>query len=160
MSVRILLSLLGGIFGGVLLTACGGAAVPEAAPTATIDLVATEVAVQKAAVATLTAEAIAAEPPVDAEAPATEVPAATDTPLPPPSTTTEQSTGDTLENLPTATPVPATCTVVANALNLRSGPDTIFEPPLRALPLGTVLIPQARIADNTWIEVQVRAGKR
>jgi len=143
------------MFMGVILVACGGATTPDVAPTATVDLVATEVAVQKAAVATLTAEAVGAEVAVDEEPTATQAPQATDTPLPTSSPTPEQSTGDTIENPPTETPVPATCTVVANALNLRRGPDVIFEPPLRALPLNTVLVPQARIADNTWIEVQV-----
>jgi hypothetical protein len=118
--------------------------------------VATEVAVQKAAVATLTAEAVAIESTTDEEPPATEEPVVTDTPLPTPSPTAKQSTGDTVENPPTDTPASAICTVVTNGLNLRSGPDPSFEPPIRALPQDTVLVPQARIADNTWIEVQAQ----
>ena len=59
------------------------------------------------------------------------------------------------------TPVaPATapaCTVVSQALNLRSGPGVQYNPPLRALPKGTVLTPLARNAAATWLQVQVIA---
>lgn len=156
MSVRFMLFLLGLMFVGVFLVACGGGATSEIAPTATVDLVATEVAVQKAAVATLTAEAVAAGSTINENPPASDEPVVTDTPVPLPSPTTEQTTGDAVENPPTDIPTPATCTVVANDLNLRSGPDVIFEPPIRVLSTGTVLVPQARNADNTWIEVQVQ----
>jgi hypothetical protein len=94
---------------------CGGQ------PTATPDLVATEVAIQTAAIATLTAEA------------ATAMPSSTPTEPPPPTATvSEPSTPTetaTLTPIPTPTPAPPTderYTVVNveadDVLNVRSGP--------------------------------------
>lgn len=160
MSVRWLF-IIGGIVAGMLLGGCGGNPssgggedVPVGAVTETPDLVATEVAVKKAAAATLTAEALAAQLATeDVEEPAESAP--TETPLPAPSPTTAQTAGDSLEVPPTDTPVPPGCAVVSSGLNLRNGPAVVFDPPLRTLLQNTSIIPLARIADNTWIEVQV-----
>jgi hypothetical protein len=96
--------------------------------------------------------------PCPATAPPTDTPEPpADTPTVAPTDTPELATAiptDTPE-LPTPTPLPPErCTVVANALNLRSGPGTNFEP-VRTLTAGLQLIPLARNPDNTWIEVMV-----
>jgi hypothetical protein len=141
---------------GLLLLACGN----TSANTPTPDLVATQVAVEKAAAATLTAEAQAlAENQEPAEEQASqeevtpeEIPA-TETPSP-----TAPAAGDTLTSAqPTEIPIsPPLCTVVTNGLNLRSGPGTVYEPPLESLSQGTLLKPLTRTSDNTWIEAQVQ----
>lgn len=67
--------------------------------------------------------------------------------------------------LPTATPRPpvatgttAQCTVLVFSLNLRSGPGISYDPPLGALPNGTLLQPLQRNAATTWIRAQVIGG--
>lgn len=69
-----------------------------------------------------------------------------------------------------ATPVPtrraaataapaALCTVRANpSLNVRSGPGTVFAPPIGTANFNAQLRPLARNLDATWIEVQVLPG--
>jgi hypothetical protein len=133
---------------GLLLLACGN----TSANTPTPDLVATQVAVEKAAAATLTAEAQA----LKAEATPDEIPA-TETTIPTPSPTVSAA-GDTLTfaqstEMPASSPL---CTVVTNGLNLRSGPGIAYEPPLKSLSQGTLLKPLTRISDNSWIEAQVQ----
>jgi hypothetical protein len=133
---------------GLLLLACGS----TSANTPTPDLVATQVAVEKAAAATLTAEAQESEEEVGPD----EVPAMetrTSTPSP-----TVPAAGDTLISAqPTEAPASSPlCTVVTNRLNLRSGPGTVYEPPLKSLTQGTLLKPLTRISDNTWIEAQIQ----
>ena len=128
-------------------------------PTATPNLVETEVAVQKAALATLTAEA---------PAETTESTGETATPSPRPTAETVAEESDTPtptdaagqqsdEDTPTTQPQ---CSVVSNALNLRVGPGTIYQPPLTALPRGTELNPQAFFPSGfpagQWIEVTVQ----
>lgn len=55
----------------------------------------------------------------------------------------------------TATPIPAPiCTVKVDGLNLRSGPGTIYQPPIGNLPVGLQLRPLARDPSATWIQVQ------
>ncbi len=56
-----------------------------------------------------------------------------------------------------ATPTPACAVTYAGpgGLNLRPGPGTIYEPPIRTLPGGVRLIPLARSPDGQWIQVQV-----
>lgn len=55
----------------------------------------------------------------------------------------------------TATPTPAAiCTVKVEGLNLRSGPGTIYQPPIGNLPAGLQLRPLARDSSATWIQVQ------
>ncbi|MBN1218416.1 MAG: hypothetical protein JXM69_05785 [Anaerolineae bacterium] len=155
MFVRFLLHWGGLTLLGLFLVACGA----SPASTSTPDLVATEVAVKKAAAATLTAEAMAQQPPATTEtAPSGEEAAAPATPTPTPSPTTDQTTGDTIQSQsPTDTPTSSPrCAVVTNGLNMRPGPGVVYEPPLRSLPQNMALIPLARIADNTWIEVQVQ----
>ncbi len=80
-----------------------------------------------------------------------------------------EPTGPRPTPTPTATPTQPSaqapvCTVVyagRGGLNLRPGPGTIYEPPIRALPSGTELIPLARSPDSQWIRVQVRpSGER
>jgi hypothetical protein len=101
------------------------------------DRIATRVAEDLAVAATLTAVAGAAEAPAD-------------TPVVVPEETTEPT------QPPTDTPTPRPgCTVVSNGLNLRTGPDTSYQPPITQLPNGTALTPQGRNAEGTWIVVQV-----
>ena len=84
-------------------------------------------------------------------------PTATHTPLPAPASPTATTAPQVVAA--TATPVPI-CTVRAGLLNLRSGPGTVFEPPLTTLPQGTQLEPLGFSAvgfpENDWIEVRVR----
>ena len=145
MKIRWLFLLLGG-----LLLACG-----TSSAVATPDLVATEVAVKKAAAATLTAEATPAAPTPTQNEPATLTP----TPLPT-QTDSSPATGDTVDVSSTTAPVtntpPApTCMVVANGLNLRPGPGVVYEPALASLAQGETFTPQARLDDNSWLEVRV-----
>ncbi len=50
----------------------------------------------------------------------------------------------------------ALCKVLTDDLNLRTGPGTVYEPPVRKLASGTQLIPLARSPDGQWIQVQVK----
>ncbi len=151
---------------GLLLSACA-----RQAPTPTPNLVETEVAVQKAAIATLTAEA-PVEPPSETPVPATSTPMSIPTSAPSPiSDTLPTDTPAAASPPPTPaaqepptnspTPVPL-CTVSANALNLRTGPGTVYEPPLVALPTGMELIPLAfnpsGFPSGQWLQVQVLAN--
>jgi hypothetical protein len=149
MKIRFLLHTFYLTFVGLLLLACGSTPVNTPTP----DLVATQVAVEKAAAATLTAEARELE-----EKTTPDEIQGTETPVPTPSPTTPV-VGDTLISAQ-STEVPTSssprCTVAANDLNLRSGPGTVYEPPLKSLSQGTLLKPLTRISDNTWLEVQVQ----
>lgn len=115
-----------------VLLACAGPVAPEP------DRVATRVAEEKAVAATLTAEALASQP---------SLPTATPTPAPaqPPSTPAEVT-------------AVARCEVVSNALNLRAGPGTVYDPPLATLPAGAELSPVAfsptGFPDGQWLQVQ------
>lgn len=145
----------------ILLTSCGGG--PGTLPDAGAgDRVATRVAEDLAVAATLTALA-----PRNAPA-ATETPtlarlsavAATPTAEPQPETPAE------LTATPTLTPTAAapSCRVVAAGLNLRSGPGTVFAPPIGGLAKNAELRPLSFIArgfpSGQWIEVQVVATGR
>lgn len=115
-----------------------------AAPTP--DLVATRVAVEKAAAATLTAEAVANQP---------AAPTNTSPPV-------ENNITPTLAS-PTDTPPPTpTCSVVPSTLNIRSGPGVDYVPPLAAVAQGTILRPIAYSAvgypGGSWIQVEEPAG--
>ena len=144
---------------GLLLPACASLAQP-----ATPNLVETEVAVQKAAIATLTAEAPLGAPTEPPPEPPTAAPIVTAT-APPVSDTPAAPTPETAATQPspadTATPLPR-CTVVANALNLRPGPGTQYDPPLVAVPAGFELVPLAfsptGFPSGQWLQVQVPAG--
>lgn len=156
-----MLSYLSGLVGLVLvLTACApGGLTPqpdtqatEAAEQGKID---EAVAATLAAQATATPAEVAPVTPADVtatEAPVTPPPA--DTPVP--TLATEPT-----EAPPTAAPVEATCTVVSTALNVRSGPGLVYDPPLTSLPGQTQLIP---IAFNgagfpgRWVLVEVPAN--
>lgn len=62
------------------------------------------------------------------------------------------ATSPPLRSAPAAAPV---CIVRANPnLNVRSGPGTVFAPPLGAVRFNSQLRPLARNLDATWIEVQ------
>ncbi len=50
----------------------------------------------------------------------------------------------------------ALCTVTTNDLNFRTGPGTVYEPPIRKLSSGTRLTPLSRSPDGQWIEVKVQ----
>ena len=147
------------------LAACGsGGGSPAepatATPVPTQDVVAQQVAIQQAVAATLTAAAGQQAPP------------ATSTPIPPSPAAGSGATGATdvppagaAAAPPSDTPVPPpapaaqpTCVVQLNGLNVRSGPGTVFAPPVAALPAGTALNPLAFVArgfpSGQWIEVQ------
>lgn len=121
--------------------------------TPTPDLVATRVAVEKAAAATLTAEAI----PNQAATP-------TNTVLPVENgiTPTSAPAETPISTNPTDTPLAApSCTVVAQTLNIRSGPGVAYAP-LAAVPQGTALTPIGYSAvgypGGSWIQVTQPAG--
>ncbi len=59
----------------------------------------------------------------------------------------------------TATPTPsaATCTVVSSTLNVRSGPDTVYTPPIGSLRQGVVVRMVARNAASTWVQIEETA---
>jgi hypothetical protein len=103
----------------------------------TPDLVATEVAVQKAALATLTAAAPTPESPTPA-AQATSELLPTDTP---------QDPGN----------ASASCTIVSN-VNLRNGPGTVYQPPLGVMAAGTEVTPLAfspiGYPGGSWVQIQ------
>jgi hypothetical protein len=141
------------VWAALVLPACGGQeAAVEPTATSTLDLVATEVAVQKAALATLTAAAPTPEtqPTATATLSPTPTPAAGSASLPTPT-----------PPLPTPTtvaqPTPASCTTAVN-VNLRQGPGTAYEPPIGAIPAGTTLTPLAfsptGVPDGQWLQVQ------
>jgi hypothetical protein len=156
-----MLSYLSGLVGLVLvLTACTpGGLTPQP------DTQATEAAEQgkidEAVAATLAAQATATPAEVAPVTPADVT--ATEAPVTPPSADTPVPTLATepAEVPPTAAPVEATCTVVSTALNVRSGPGLVYDPPLTSLPGQTQLIP---IAFNgagfpgRWVLVEVPAN--
>lgn len=152
------------ILSGLLLPACGGSTEPgPTAVLATPDLVATEVAVQKAAFATLTAEApTVAASPVDVS---TVTPTQTTPPDISPGVTATLATSPTApaDASPTVATGALRCQVTASGLNLRSGPGTVFSPPLTALGNGAELTPRSFIASGfpggQWLEVQAPGGQ-
>jgi hypothetical protein len=83
----------------------------------------------------------------------------TPTHTPAPATIVPTATTPPEEVTATATASPG-CTVQVSALNLRSGPGTVFEPPLVALAQGTELEPLGFSAvgfpEDGWITVRVR----
>ena len=59
--------------------------------------------------------------------------------------------------VPTGTPTEiANCLVVSNFLNLRSGPGVVYDPPIKTLSNGTVLLPFAKNGDGSWLEVKLQ----
>ncbi len=48
------------------------------------------------------------------------------------------------------------CLVVSNFLNLRSGPGVVYDPPIKTLSNGTVLLPFAKNGDGSWLEVKLQ----
>ncbi len=78
-----------------------------------------------------------------------------------PASTTPLVTQTARASAPTRTPVPTpsedTCTVNVEGLNLRSGPDTAYDPPIGSLPLGAELRMLARNPAATWVQVEVAA---
>lgn len=136
------------------------------APPATPDLVATQVAVEKAAAATLTAEAVASQPAASTFTPTPGE--ANPTSIPPTATPVPQTTGDTLAQptpTSTGTPVPAApvCTVVAASLNVRPGPGVAYVPPLASVAQGTTLTPIGYSAvgypGGQWVQIQTPDGQ-
>ncbi|MFQ5943357.1 MAG: hypothetical protein ACE5JF_07375, partial [Anaerolineales bacterium] len=97
--------------------------------------------IETAVVATLLAEGEATAAARQSATPVPTVPTATpsDTPVGPTETPTE---------------IPS-CIVVSNFLNLRFGPGLVYDPPLKTLSSGTVLLPFARNADGSWLEVSL-----
>ena len=62
--------------------------------------------------------------------------------------------------LPRRTPTPAvpTCTVQTNVLNVRSGPGTVFDPPIGSLRADDVVEILGRDGPGTWIEIETLDG--
>lgn len=161
MDTRTLRRLIYSLLAGLWLAACAS---PPATPPP--NLVETEVAVQRAAIATLTAEAPAELPTVTPLLPTPNPPATTaaspppqsDTLLPPDTPTSAPTPEPQLPATATPTPLPR-CIVTANALNLRLGPGTVYEPPLLALPIGAELAPlafsPAGFPSGQWLQVQL-----
>ncbi len=62
---------------------------------------------------------------------------------------------------PSAVPSPTSCaptvTVVANA-NVRSGPGTVYEPPIGSLPVGATAVVEGKNADGSWWYIVFPAG--
>lgn len=86
----------------------------------------------------------------------TATPVPTDTPTPtltPTPTATKTSTPT-----PTFTPTPVsiTVTVINQGARVRTGPDTIY-PIIGSLAYGVTLIVIGKLADNSWLKVQVNA---
>ncbi|MCE7987816.1 MAG: SH3 domain-containing protein [Caldilinea sp. CFX5] len=100
---------------------------------------------------TLTGNGIMAAPPIT---PVAAIASVTPTPtaLPVPTATATPSA------TPTPTTAPALCTVRMEGLNLRSGPGTIYEPPIGALSAGATLRMVARNGNNSWVQVEVIPG--
>jgi hypothetical protein len=144
----------------LLLAACASAAPqPNQAVVATAvaaTAVANQVAVQRAVAATLTAAA----PATQATAPASTAGPAT---VSPPASTTADAghTSDAAASSPastTAATAEPICIVQTAGLNLRSGPGTVFAPPVGSLAASERLKPLAFVArgfpSGQWIEVQ------
>ncbi|MCH8878019.1 MAG: SH3 domain-containing protein [Chloroflexi bacterium] len=121
----------------LLLTACNLSELVDPTPTPTLTL--EEI------------EALAG-PALIAEEEMTESARPSDTPTPPEPSPTATNTPVTSTEVPTVAP---SCLVVASALNLRYGPGVAYEPPLKTLPAGTVLLPFAKNGDGSWLEVQL-----
>ena len=162
---------LGMVLVGLLSTACGGTNSP---PPSEANRVATRVAEELAVASTLTALAPAGEKPAAPTAtdvvstdtaPTTQVVEPTPPQAPteaaappnatqPPITTTE----------PTSAPPAASCRVIAAGLNLRTGPGTVYAPPLAALAGDAELRPISFVArgfpSGQWIEAQVISNSR
>lgn len=151
MSRRVLIYCVYLVLAALVLIACqilGSPGQQDSTPVPTPDLVATEVAVQKAALATLTAQA-----------PSPPSPTSTSTPPVTPTGSTILPTNTPLS--PTSTPVaeiPALCTINAN-VNLRNGPGTAYAPPIGSIPAGTQVTPLAYsptgYPEGSWLQVQV-----
>lgn len=159
MNRHFLFWLMGLLVGCMLLAGCGGGAGVNV--QATVDAaVAATASAQSRLQAAIDAAAIAtqAAPSDEQSAPVSATPfQPTDAPTPSPTRITSESPA------PTATPTNLLprCEVVTAGLNLRTGPGLAFDPPLRALPRGTVLAPLAFVGSGfpggQWIEVQVAA---
>lgn len=85
---------------------------------------------------------------------ATRLPTATPVPTAPPSPAPTAAGGIEFPNLDDAT-LDVFCTVLAERLNLRPGPGTQFNPPIRVLEAGEILVGIGRTADSTWVLVGV-----
>jgi len=90
---------------------------------------------------------------LEAEAEKTASGNASETPIPVQPTSTASDTPAGPTETPTDVPI---CLVVSNALNLRYGPGLVYAPPLQTLTAGTVMLPFAKNADGSWLEVQLQ----
>ncbi len=145
----------------IFLAACGGSQpTPQAA--ANSDRVASRVAEELAVAATLTALAPRSAP-AEADFPTPE-PSATPTAPRPPETRPEELTATPTPVPPLPTPAGPSCSVTAAGLNLRSGPGTVFAPPIGGLAKNAELRPLSFVSrgfpSGQWIEVQVVATGR
>lgn len=150
------------------LTACGGADDPEPLVDPTVDPISLSVrqTVEAIAVAetvaaltggdTATPEPVppTAEPPADQPTATLEIIAPTDSPTDVPTATAVAAA--TAETPPTS--APPSCTTVTG-VNVRSGPGTVYEPPLGTLAGNTTVTPISYVArgfpQGEWLEVQV-----
>ncbi len=164
----------------LLLAACGGGAETVAVvtepPAATEDPIAASVSQTVAAIAV--AETVAAltggesatpEPPTAepvAEQPATDEPPVDEPPTSePPDVQNDVPATQTAETVPTPTMAavateapPPSCTTVTG-VNVRSGPGTVYEPPIGTLGPNTALTPLSYVSpgfpSGEWLEAQV-----
>ena len=139
---------------GLLSTVCGSSGNPTPAEP---DRVATRVAEGIAVAATLTALA-----PVGEKPPAPTSPGVASPTTAPPTPSAELT--PVLAPTETGAPPAASCRVISAGLNLRSGPGTVYAPPLAALARDTELRPVSFVArgfpTGQWIETQVVSDGR
>jgi hypothetical protein len=138
----------------LLAAACGSPGNPAPAEP---DRVATRVAEELAVAATLTASAPAKDQPA-APAPTANISRDTAPPTQPAEPDSTQAPTEA------AAPPAASCRVISTGLNLRSGPGTVYAPPLAGLARDTELRPISFVArgfpTGQWIETQVVSDGR
>ncbi|MDK1046317.1 MAG: SH3 domain-containing protein [Anaerolineales bacterium] len=125
----------------LVLAACNRPDLVESAPTSTASALTLE-DIEAAVAFTMMVEGAltAAAQPSNTPVPSELSPTATDTAA-----------------VPTGTPTEiANCLVVSNFLNLRSGPGVVYDPPIKTLSNGTVLLPFAKNGNGSWLEVKLQ----
>ncbi|MEZ4517498.1 MAG: hypothetical protein R3C44_11925 [Chloroflexota bacterium] len=170
MTRRKLLPLIALVSAAVLMSACGGTGETTPEPPAVNTISSVEQAVNQTVEAMAVAQTVAAltggETPTAALPTATPLSAVTDEPpSPTPETVVVATEPPDVEPSPTTAPVPTdevppSCTTVTG-VNVRSGPGTVYDPPVGTLAPNTVLTPLSYVArgfpQGEWLEAQVDA---
>lgn len=165
-----MLRLVGLLLLGILLAGCGGGGDAKVDVQATVDaaIAATATAqgrlqmtVDAAVAATQAARSV--EPVARVDVTATPGVAIVTEPIASPTAPLTEPPSPTATQAPdTPTPFAPRCEVISAGLNLRPGPGTIYDPPLRGLARGAVLTPVSFIRSGfpsgQWVEIQVVAG--